>query len=130
MIELLVDKLTDSGVVDKALLRSQLFENAYGLYDHLDDAKASSNPLAIIEVKEGESIVSNSQIKLLAERYAKAKVLARTGLTWYEYLRLPTSEATLLDTLCLTVIADAEILEKQRVAKHMDNELNNENKKR
>lgn len=102
------------GPVANHFLLQRLYEIEFNLHDHTSIALHHSDPLAVIRAKPEEALSRSSHMWDLAERFARAKIKERFGMSWLEYINLPMPDAYLLNVLSFEVIANVEIEETKR----------------
>jgi len=95
-----------SSISAKYLL-NQAYEQEYGLFDHFAQAQKEKafpdtpemhRPLIAVEMKPGEDYVGASAAIYRFRRFKAARVAERTGMSWLEFLTLPTSMVEMILT--------------------------------
>lgn len=83
---------------DAALVMGEMYESAYGIYDH---TKIDPNrPLISVAFHEAEDTLATSALYEQINRFADLKIFKYFGISLTEYLDLPTYVCTELNRIC------------------------------
>ena len=72
--------------VDAKLISSDVYDTAYGIYNHLSPDASIRKPLATVAMYEQEDLTFGNLKRYLMKEYLDAKILTLFGLTFDEFI--------------------------------------------
>lgn len=104
--------------VDTKIILTDNYEDRFGIYPHLSGNK--NRPMASVAFHSCEDMLTHSLLAESMRVYEKKKIKEIFGISYTEYMSLPTTVASLMRDICEEVIS-----RKTTEANNADNLLKN-----
>lgn len=85
-----------SSSVDAKLIASDVYDTAYGIYNHLAPDASLRKPLATVAMYEQEDLTQGNLKRYLMKEYLDAKILTLFGLTFNEFIQQTREEIDMM----------------------------------
>ena len=85
-----------SSSVDAKLIASDVYDTAYGIYNHLAPDASLRKPLATVAMYEQEDLTQGNLKRYLMKEYLDAKILTLFGLTFNEFIQQTREDIRLM----------------------------------
>lgn len=89
-----MDNTPPTSQINGRIFLSEAYDQAYGLFDHDNDA--IWNPLSMVAMHPGEDVDTTSELYSTVRRFSKYGITKRFGLSITEFLAYPRDMVSLM----------------------------------